>query len=142
MKFGVIKVVLKELKKGFNSFVILVAWELWKQQCDCIFNSISPSLGGPECVSRRPCVVLSRSIMPQRAAGALASSRCSSIGSLFVFYLVCNFWRGMGIIPSFLSFCSVLGFSYPINEMMHSSPALFEKKIGTLTSLCTLHSID
>jgi hypothetical protein len=65
--------------------------------------------------------------MPQRAAGTLASNGCSSIGSLFVFYLVCNFWRV--IIPSFLSFfCSVIDFSSPINEMMHSSPVLFKKK--------------
>lgn len=34
--------VTKELRKGFNHVVILVAWELWKHRNAAVFERISP----------------------------------------------------------------------------------------------------
>jgi hypothetical protein len=33
----------KEMRKGFNSPVILVSWELWKHRNACIFENIRPN---------------------------------------------------------------------------------------------------
>ncbi|WVZ89536.1 hypothetical protein U9M48_035920, partial [Paspalum notatum var. saurae] len=34
----------KELRKGFNSLVVLVSWELWKHRNACVFEGASPDL--------------------------------------------------------------------------------------------------
>jgi hypothetical protein len=31
-------------KKGFNSFVILVAWQIWKHRNACVFDNASPNI--------------------------------------------------------------------------------------------------
>uniref|UniRef100_A0A0A8ZPB4 Reverse transcriptase zinc-binding domain-containing protein n=1 Tax=Arundo donax TaxID=35708 RepID=A0A0A8ZPB4_ARUDO len=31
----------KHKRKGLNSLIILVAWELWKHRNDCVFNAVS-----------------------------------------------------------------------------------------------------
>jgi hypothetical protein len=32
----------KELRKGFNSVVVLVSWELWKHRNACFFDRVRP----------------------------------------------------------------------------------------------------
>lgn len=32
----------KEEREGFNSLLILVAWELWKHRNACVFQGVSP----------------------------------------------------------------------------------------------------
>jgi hypothetical protein len=39
-----LKLVPKELKKGFNSLSILVSWELWKHRNRCVFDGARPDL--------------------------------------------------------------------------------------------------
>ena len=34
----------KEVKKGLNSLIILVAWEIWKHWNNCVFEGYSPSV--------------------------------------------------------------------------------------------------
>ena len=34
----------KEVRKGFNSLIILVAWEIWKHQNSCVFDNGQPSV--------------------------------------------------------------------------------------------------
>lgn len=34
----------KDLRKQFNSLVILVAWEIWKHRNDYVFNGVSPNV--------------------------------------------------------------------------------------------------
>jgi hypothetical protein len=36
--------VLGQLKKGFNSLVVLGAWVIWKNRNSCVFNDVSPSV--------------------------------------------------------------------------------------------------
>uniref|UniRef100_A0A0A9HM32 Uncharacterized protein n=1 Tax=Arundo donax TaxID=35708 RepID=A0A0A9HM32_ARUDO len=36
--------VAKEHRKGLNSLVILIAWEIWKHRNDCVFNNARPSV--------------------------------------------------------------------------------------------------
>uniref|UniRef100_A0A0A8Y9S1 Uncharacterized protein n=1 Tax=Arundo donax TaxID=35708 RepID=A0A0A8Y9S1_ARUDO len=36
----------KHLRKGLNSLIILVAWELWKHRNGCVFNGDAPSISG------------------------------------------------------------------------------------------------
>jgi hypothetical protein len=36
--------VLGQLKKGFNSLVVLGAWVIWKNRNSCMFNDVSPSV--------------------------------------------------------------------------------------------------
>jgi len=38
------KQVPKELRKGLNSLVILVAWELWKEHNSCVFEGSQPNV--------------------------------------------------------------------------------------------------
>jgi hypothetical protein len=33
-----------QLKKGFNSLVVLGTWVVWKHRISCVFNGISPSV--------------------------------------------------------------------------------------------------
>lgn len=33
----------RELRKGFNTMVILVLWSLWTQRNRCVFNGAAPS---------------------------------------------------------------------------------------------------
>ncbi|WVZ82995.1 hypothetical protein U9M48_030188 [Paspalum notatum var. saurae] len=41
---GAVNQVPKEVKKGLNSLIILVAWEIWKHRNDCVFEGISPNV--------------------------------------------------------------------------------------------------
>ncbi|WVZ89347.1 hypothetical protein U9M48_035768 [Paspalum notatum var. saurae] len=41
---GAIKRAPKEVKKGLNSLIILVPWEIWKHRNDCVFEGCSPSV--------------------------------------------------------------------------------------------------
>ncbi|WVZ93822.1 hypothetical protein U9M48_039777 [Paspalum notatum var. saurae] len=41
---GAVIQVPKEVKKGLNSLVILVAWKIWKHRNDCVFEGISPNV--------------------------------------------------------------------------------------------------
>ncbi|GJN01549.1 hypothetical protein PR202_ga18823 [Eleusine coracana subsp. coracana] len=34
----------KEVRRGLNSFDILVAWELWKQRNRCVFDAAQPQV--------------------------------------------------------------------------------------------------
>jgi hypothetical protein len=34
----------RNLEKGFNSLVILDAWEIWKHHNDCVFNGAQPNI--------------------------------------------------------------------------------------------------
>uniref|UniRef100_A0A0A8YCP8 Reverse transcriptase zinc-binding domain-containing protein n=1 Tax=Arundo donax TaxID=35708 RepID=A0A0A8YCP8_ARUDO len=36
----------KEMRKGLNSLIILVVWELWKHRNDIVFNGATPSISG------------------------------------------------------------------------------------------------
>ncbi|WVZ96924.1 hypothetical protein U9M48_042504, partial [Paspalum notatum var. saurae] len=47
----------KEVKKGLNSFIILVAWELWKHRNDCVFEGSRPSCSVPQGCARRQLVM-------------------------------------------------------------------------------------
>ena len=38
------KAVPKELRKGLNSLIILVAWEIWKHRNSCVFDNSRPSV--------------------------------------------------------------------------------------------------
>lgn len=38
--FSAAKGASKEVKKGFESLIILVAWELWKHQNACVFEGV------------------------------------------------------------------------------------------------------
>jgi hypothetical protein len=38
------RLVSKHKKKGFNSFVILVAWQIWKHRNACVFDNGSPNI--------------------------------------------------------------------------------------------------
>jgi hypothetical protein len=40
----VVRAVPKEARKGLNSLIILVAWEIWKHCNDCVFENSRPSL--------------------------------------------------------------------------------------------------
>lgn len=42
--FKTVKDTPKEVKKGLNSLIILVAWEIWKHRNDCVFNGASPRI--------------------------------------------------------------------------------------------------
>ena len=33
----------KEMRKGLNSLIILVAWEIWKHRNDCVFEKVRPN---------------------------------------------------------------------------------------------------
>uniref|UniRef100_A0A0E0KHN2 PB1 domain-containing protein n=1 Tax=Oryza punctata TaxID=4537 RepID=A0A0E0KHN2_ORYPU len=35
---------LKDVRKGLNSLVTLVVWEIWKHRTDCVFNGTSPNV--------------------------------------------------------------------------------------------------
>lgn len=37
----VVRGVPKEAKKGMNSLIILVAWEIWEHRNDCVFNNVT-----------------------------------------------------------------------------------------------------
>ena len=39
-----LRLIPKDLQKGFNSLVILVAWETWKHRNSCIFKHARPSI--------------------------------------------------------------------------------------------------
>uniref|UniRef100_A0A0A9DNR5 Uncharacterized protein n=1 Tax=Arundo donax TaxID=35708 RepID=A0A0A9DNR5_ARUDO len=39
-----VKQVPKELRKGVNSLVTLIAWEIWKHRCECVFNGTPPNV--------------------------------------------------------------------------------------------------
>jgi hypothetical protein len=39
-----LKLVPKEFKKGMNSLIILVSWELWKHRKRCVFDGMRPDL--------------------------------------------------------------------------------------------------
>jgi hypothetical protein len=41
----IIKVVPKEKKKGMNTIIILIAWQLWKFRNQCVFDGCHPDLG-------------------------------------------------------------------------------------------------
>ncbi|RCV40403.1 hypothetical protein SETIT_9G050600v2, partial [Setaria italica] len=34
----------KEVRKGFNSLIILIAWEVWKHRNDCVFDNSRPNI--------------------------------------------------------------------------------------------------
>ena len=40
----VIKAVPKEVRRGLNTLIILVAWEVWKHQNDCVFENSRPCI--------------------------------------------------------------------------------------------------
>jgi len=40
----VIKAVPKEVRRGLNSLIILVAWEVWKHRNDCVFENSRPCI--------------------------------------------------------------------------------------------------
>ena len=42
--YWAIKDVPKEMKKGLNSLITLVAWEIWKHRNECVFNGASTSI--------------------------------------------------------------------------------------------------
>ncbi|RCV36691.1 hypothetical protein SETIT_8G002500v2 [Setaria italica] len=39
----VIRAAPKELRKGLNSLIILVAWEIWKHRNSCVFEGALPN---------------------------------------------------------------------------------------------------
>jgi hypothetical protein len=41
-----IKSVEKNLRKGLNSLIILVAWEIWKHRNSCVFEGAIPCVQG------------------------------------------------------------------------------------------------
>ena len=43
--YRAVKEVPKESRKGVNSLIILVGWEIWKHRNNCIFNGESPDVG-------------------------------------------------------------------------------------------------
>lgn len=34
----------KEMRKGLDSLIILVAWEIWKHRNDCVFEKVRPTI--------------------------------------------------------------------------------------------------
>jgi hypothetical protein len=34
----------KEMRKGLNTLIILVAWEAWKHRNDCVFQNVRPNV--------------------------------------------------------------------------------------------------
>jgi hypothetical protein len=34
----------KEIRKGLNSLIILVAWEVWKHRNGCVFQNLRPNV--------------------------------------------------------------------------------------------------
>ena len=46
------KLIRKETRKAFDSLVILVCWQLWKQRNARVFHPATPSISASELVSR------------------------------------------------------------------------------------------
>lgn len=94
--FKTVKDTPKEVKKGLNSLIILVAWEIWKHRNDCVFNGASPRISLVYCWSKgtpRNSVWVAppgRLVSPRGGGGCFGcTSRfvmffCVSVGVLWV----------------------------------------------------------
>jgi hypothetical protein len=64
----------EQLRKGFNSLVILGAWVIWKLRNSCVFNGAVPSVPAALLVAREEALLWSM-------AGAKGLSLLQAIGA-------------------------------------------------------------